>query len=201
MSPLLAALALGTVVSEDLTCLSAGMLVASGHLPFPAALAACLLGITIGDAFMFAAGHWLGRPFLRKRPICWLLREQTVDIAACWLRRNAVGTLVASRVLPGARLPAFVALGLAGAADARIVRWYALLTLAWTPLLVAAGAIAGAVLFRAAQEWQAIRIWMLLFPLLAVWLIGRLATAIIRRRGLVAVDRPSVPPADDRSPP
>jgi membrane protein DedA with SNARE-associated domain len=181
--------------------MSAGMLVASGHLPFSAALAACLSGIVIGDAIMFAAGHWLGRPFLRKRPVCWLLREETLNVAVSWLRRNAAGTLVASRVLPGARMPAFVALGLAGAADRSVVRWYAILTLAWTPVLVAAGALAGAFLFRAAQEWQAIRIWILLFPLLAVWAIGRLATAFIRRRGLVALERQALPPADDGSPP
>jgi membrane protein DedA with SNARE-associated domain len=201
MAPLLAALALGTIVSEDLTCLSAGMLVASGHLSFPAALAACLAGIVIGDASMFAAGHWLGRPFLRKRPMRWLLREETLNVAVSWLRRNAVGTLVASRVLPGARMPAFVALGLAGVVDHAIVRWYTILTLAWTPLLVAAGAVAGAVLFRAAQEWQAVRIWMLLFPLLAVWAIGRIATSFIRRRGLVALDQQTVPPPDGGSPP
>jgi len=201
MTALLAGLAIGTLISEDLTCLSAGMLVASGHLSFSAALAACLSGIVIGDGIMFAAGHWLGRPFLRKRPMCWLLREETVNVAVCWLRRNAVGTLVASRVLPGARMPAFVALGLAGAADRAVLRWYAILTLAWTPVLVAAGAMAGAVVFRAAQEWQAVRIWILLFPLLAVWAIGRLATAFIRRQGLVALDRQTVHPADDGSPP
>lgn len=196
MTALLVALVVGTLVSEDLTCLTAGMLVASGHLPFSAALGACLTGIVIGDGVMFGMAHRLGRPFLRRRPMSWLLREETIVVAENWLRRNAIGTLVASRVLPGARMPAFVALGLAGAISHSVVCWYALLTMVWTPLLVAAGAVGGAWLFRLAEEWSSVRVVMILFPVAAVWAIGRFATAFIRRRALVSADRQPAPPAD-----
>jgi membrane protein DedA with SNARE-associated domain len=200
MNAPLAALVAGTLVSEDLTCLAAGVLVASGYLPFPAALGACLAGIVIGDGIMFGVAHWLGRPFLRRRPMRWLLREETIAVAETWLRRNAVGTLVASRVLPGARMPAFVALGLAGAVNRSVVRWYALLTLVWTPLLVGAGAVGGAWLFRMAEEWESVRVLLLVFPLAAVWTIGRIATALIRRQALASGDPPPVPPAGRDSP-
>jgi membrane protein DedA with SNARE-associated domain len=191
----LAALATGTLVSEDLTCLAAGMLVASGYLPFPAALAACLAGIVIGDGVMFGAAHWFGRPLLRRRPMSWLLREETLGVAETWLHRNAVATLVASRVLPGARMPAYVALGLAGAVNHAVVRWYLLLTLLWTPLLVAAGTVGGAWLLHLAEEWRPLRVLLIVFPLVAVWAIGRTATAFIRRRALASADLPPAPPA------
>lgn len=200
MIALLPALFVGTLVSEDLTCLTAGMLVASGYLPFPAALGACLAGIVIGDAAMFAAAHWFGRPFLRRRPIRWLLKEESLGAAEIWLRRNAVATLIASRVLPGARMPAFVALGLAGVVNHSLIRWYAVLTLLWTPLLVLAGEIGGAWLLRLAEEWQAAKVLLIVFPLVAVWAVGKVATLAIRRRALVSADQTPAPPEGRDSP-
>jgi membrane protein DedA with SNARE-associated domain len=199
MLPLLAALALGTLVSEDLTCLSAGMLVASGDLPFAAALAACLVGILVGDWLMYAAGRWLGRPFLRRRPLRWLVREDTVDAAGAWLKRNAFAALLASRVLPGARMPTFVALGLADASDRTIARWYAVLTLVWTPILVISGAIAGQFLLDVLDKGQSGWIWLVLVPLAAVWVVGRIASAIFRRRADGTGDLQLAPPEDGDS--
>jgi membrane protein DedA with SNARE-associated domain len=200
MLPLLVGLAAGTLVSEDLTSLSAGMLVASGHLPFATALAACLLGIVVGDALMYAVGRWLGRPFLRKRPLSLLVQEETVERAAAWLRRNAFLALVASRVLPGARMPTFVALGLAGTADRRVASWYALMTLVWTPVLVAAGAWGGAYLLKAVDASGAGRIWLFLVPLAAVWAVGRAGAAIVRRRTAAQAGLPPAHPGDADSP-
>jgi hypothetical protein len=42
-------LALATLASEDLACIAAGLLVAQGAISFPAATAACLAGILVGD--------------------------------------------------------------------------------------------------------------------------------------------------------
>jgi membrane protein DedA with SNARE-associated domain len=63
-----ALLAAATLVSEDLTCLAAGALVAEGRLPFAAGTAACFAGILAGDVLLFLAGRWCGPACSRARP-------------------------------------------------------------------------------------------------------------------------------------
>jgi len=78
-------LALGTLASEDLTCLAAGVLVAQGRLSLIPATLACLLGIFAGDMLLFLAGRWLGRPALRWHFVAKRLSPESVDQAADWL--------------------------------------------------------------------------------------------------------------------
>ncbi len=54
---LLALLALSTLVSEDLACAAAGLLVAQGAIGFGAGSAACLAGIAGGDLLLFLGGR------------------------------------------------------------------------------------------------------------------------------------------------
>jgi hypothetical protein len=54
-------IAAATFVSEDLTCVTAGVLAAEGRVGFPFAAAACLAGIFAGDLLLFLAGRRLGR--------------------------------------------------------------------------------------------------------------------------------------------
>jgi len=63
---------LATFVSEDLTCITAGLLVNEGRLDLTAALAGCFLGIFIGDFGLWLMGWGAGRGLerwscLRKR--------------------------------------------------------------------------------------------------------------------------------------
>src|SRR5919197_1180610 len=54
------ALAASTFVSEDLTCIGAGVLAAQRRIGFAPAAAGCLLGIYVGDLVLFLAGRLLG---------------------------------------------------------------------------------------------------------------------------------------------
>ncbi|HKP10997.1 MAG TPA: hypothetical protein VJZ91_02765, partial [Blastocatellia bacterium] len=49
-------IAASTLVSEDLTCIGAGILVSQGRLDFLAGAFACFFGIFVGDVLLFAAG-------------------------------------------------------------------------------------------------------------------------------------------------
>ena len=71
-----------TLVSEDLTCVASGLLVAQGRIDLFTAVLACFLGILIGDALLFWAGRILGRPWLRRRPLKWFLDEQRIEAAS-----------------------------------------------------------------------------------------------------------------------
>src|SRR6185436_368667 len=74
--------ALGTLASEDLTCIGVGALVGEGRVPFWAGVAACFAGIYVGDVLLFVAGRTLGRRALPRAPLRWFLSEERVARAS-----------------------------------------------------------------------------------------------------------------------
>ena len=146
---MLVALALATLLSEDLACIAAGTLVARGELGLGAASAACFAGIFVGDVLLFLAGRALGRPALARAPLRWFLTEARVGAAAGWLERRGPWVVLATRFVPGTRLPTYFASGALGTSPARFLTWFALAGLLWTPLLVGLSAELGASLAEA----------------------------------------------------
>jgi membrane protein DedA with SNARE-associated domain len=128
----LLAIALGTLVSEDLACIGAGLLVAQGELSFAAATAACFTGIFTGDFLLVLAGRWLGHPLVRR----WIAPERFAQ-ASAWLQRKGWIVILFSRFTPGLRLPVFVAAGISRAPLIPIATALFLAAAVWTPLLVA----------------------------------------------------------------
>ena len=61
MTALLARLVAGTFVSEDLTCILAGVLILQGQVGAFPAIAACALGIWLGDLGLWCAGRAAGQ--------------------------------------------------------------------------------------------------------------------------------------------
>lgn len=136
-------LAVGTLVSEDLSCIAAGLLVADGRLGFAAATGACFVGILAGDLALFALGRLLGRPALAARPLRWVVSEAAVERASRWFQRKGVAVIFLSRFTPGLRLPTYVAAGLLRTPLLTFAGFFALAGLLWTPLLVGVAAFAG----------------------------------------------------------
>jgi membrane protein DedA with SNARE-associated domain len=139
----LVALALATLLSEDLACIAAGTLVARGELGFVQASAACFGGIFTGDALLYCAGRAFGSVALARAPLCWFLTKERVEAAAGWLERRGGWVVLATRFVPGTRLPTYFASGALGTSPARFLTWFALAGLFWTPLLVGLSAELG----------------------------------------------------------
>ena len=138
-----ALLALATLVSEDLACITAGLLVAEGRMGFIGASLACFIGIFVGDLLLLAAGRWLGRPILKLPPLVWWVREEAVDRMSRWYTANGATVIFTSRFMPGARLPMYVAAGLLKTPALRFAGLFAIAAGVWTPLLVGFSAVAG----------------------------------------------------------
>jgi pimeloyl-ACP methyl ester carboxylesterase/membrane protein DedA with SNARE-associated domain len=139
-------LAVATLVSEDLACLGAGMLVALGRLSFGIAVASVGTGIVIGDVLLFLAGRSIGRSrlalALRRR----VLPPDVEARTAAWLERRGAYAVFASRFLPGTRLPTYVAAGWLGMRLGPFLAWFLLAAAIWTPLVVGLGALPTSVL-------------------------------------------------------
>lgn len=131
-----AALAMGTLISEDAATLTAGAFVAARTIPAATAIACVALGIWIGDLGLFAIGR-----LARRAPVVarWVDRHWTREQLRGMQRRLNRGAAVAilgSRFLPGTRVLLYVA---AGAFEVRAVTFVtsaALASLAWTVLVV-----------------------------------------------------------------
>jgi pimeloyl-ACP methyl ester carboxylesterase/membrane protein DedA with SNARE-associated domain len=139
-----AMLALATLVSEDLTCILAGALVAQGRLEFLPAAAACFIGIYIGDLLLFLSGRYLGSKALTRRPLRWFVSAERTERAAEWLERRGLAVIFLSRFTPGMRLPTYFASGALGANAKRFALYFAIAAGVWTPTLVWLASVLGA---------------------------------------------------------
>lgn len=180
------ALAAATLLSEDLTCLAAGALVAQERLAFAPAAGACFAGIFIGDVLLFLAGRWCGPRVLARAPLEWFLEPARVDEAARWLEKRGGVVILVSRFLPGARLPTYFASGALGISLARFTLWFALAGLVWTPAIVALAAGLGGGL----ERFELLRgrgAWSLVATLAAGCFALALAKALATWRGRALV--------------
>jgi membrane protein DedA with SNARE-associated domain len=139
----LLALIAGTLVSEDLACISAGLLIREGRLGFVAGVTACALGILLGDVGLWTAGR-LSRSAVGRWPVVSRYVERLpVDDMRCWLEEHAALAMVASRFMPGSRLPLYVCAGIAGMSFRRFTAWASIAVLVWTPVVVWLAATTG----------------------------------------------------------
>ncbi len=166
---LLVLIALATLVSEDLTCIAAGLLVADGRLGFLPASAACTVGIFLGDVGLYGLGRILGRPALGRAPLKWFVNEASVERASRWFSQRGGRVIFLSRFLPGLRLPTYVAVGVLRTRFLHFAFYFLLACLLWTPLLVALASWIGAEAKASLEIFQ--RNALLAFVLLLVGMV------------------------------
>jgi len=136
-------LILATLVSEDLACIAAGLMVAEGAIGFLPATSACMVGILIGDLLLWFMGRYMGRTALRLPMFRRIVRDKDLRRTEEWFQRGGLRALFACRFVPGMRLPMYFA---AGVLRSNLGAFAACLLLAgavWTPMLVGLAALAG----------------------------------------------------------
>jgi membrane protein DedA with SNARE-associated domain len=178
----LVALAVATFVSEDLACIAAGLLVVEGAVGFTAAVIACFTGILAGDLMLVLLGRTIGRRSLEAAPLRWWVSADAVRRAENWFERRGPGLILASRFMPGTRLPTYVAAGVLRAPLLRFVGWFVFACALWTPLLVGLAVAFG----RTAREffagWSSVAPAIVVAALL-VWATSRLIVSLSTWRG------------------
>lgn len=176
-------LALATFVSEDLACVSAGMLAAEGRASFLLVALACFVGIVIGDVLLFVAGRWIGRAAVQRAPLRWIIKPEAIDFASTWLRHNGATVVALSRFTPGTRLPTYVAAGILHVPFRKFLGYFLLAAAVWTPLVV--GLATGLGMPFMHSEWlgrQPLPL-KLLVGAVVLFVITRLGSALLTFRG------------------
>ena len=176
-------LAAATLVSEDLTCITAGLMVARGTIAFWPATLACFTGIFVGDMLVFQAGRLLGRPLLRRPPISWFITPEAVAWSTAWLERQGAALIFATRLLPGTRLPTYFAAGILRTSFARFALYFALACAVWTPLLVGVSVLFGDAVGTALRAFEQHALLYLGVLGAALFLLLRFALPLATWRG------------------
>jgi membrane protein DedA with SNARE-associated domain len=169
---LLLTLAASTLVSEDAACVAAGVLAHSGKISYTAAIIACTLGIWLGDIGLWLMGKTVAIGAAKSR---WIKRFRVdtsrAEQARNMFLRNGAWAIFLARLVPGLRLPMYVAMGSLGYR----LRWFALWTLIaaviWTPLLVMGSSFLGGGL----MQWLGVSAsssWTFIAVVLAIALVG-----------------------------
>jgi pimeloyl-ACP methyl ester carboxylesterase/membrane protein DedA with SNARE-associated domain len=134
---------IATLVSEDLTSIGVGVMVAQGRIGYLLGAFSCFLGIFVGDVLLFLAGRRLGRPALSRAPLKYFVRPEDVERSSAWFSRKGIGVIAASRFVPGARLPTYFAAGLLNTSLIAFSIYFLVAGAVWTPLLVGLSAAVG----------------------------------------------------------
>lgn len=192
ISPLLA-LAAGTLLSEDLTCIAAGLLIAKRAVSPLAAICACAMGIYAGDLGLWMCGRILGGRILQWPRIRASLPCDITDRFSSWFDRCASRTIVGSRFAPGTRLPLYLAAGACRTSFRTFAIWSAVAVAVWTPLLVVTSIMVGEAFATRIAAWIALgRVATLTVAVVALlgWqVVLRLSTRRGRQRTMAAVSR------------
>jgi membrane protein DedA with SNARE-associated domain len=129
-------LAIGTFVSEDASLASAAGLARVGVVSPLAAGVAVALGIWAGDLALFFAGRFASRwrPLARWVDRRW--RPTELQAMAARLERGAGLAIMLSRMVPGSRLPLYVAAGVMRLSAVMFAAATAVAVLLWTAVIV-----------------------------------------------------------------
>ena len=125
-----------TLISEDITCISTGILIQQGLVDPMLGLIACTLGIFIGDFLLYLTGKEL-HGFLKKRKsFQFLFESATYENLSEKLEKNFAKTIFLSRFMPGTRLPIYTFAGMISKSNIPFLLYTFIASAIWTPLMV-----------------------------------------------------------------
>lgn len=127
---------LGTFILEDPTSIAVGLFIKAGQIDLFLGVFAVLVGIFLGDLGLYAVGFVFGRRALRWKPIARFVPTRQVDALGAWFDQQGWKAVLASRFIPGSRLPLYVAAGVTGSRPGRFMLWTFLAVSIWVPVIL-----------------------------------------------------------------
>lgn len=182
LGPALQVLAIiaGTLISEDLTCITVGTLIHHHKIGWVLGGVSCFLGIYIGDLLFFFLGRLGGQRLLRMRFFSRSLGEARLRQFGEWFDRRPWAAIMACRFLPGIRVPLYLTVGALTRRTRAFLWWTAFFACVWTPALIALVVLLGEAVFQRlfGHGWTGI-----VLTILAIYLIVRTAILLSTAEG------------------
>lgn len=167
-------LALGTLISEDLTAVTGGIMAGAAPDRFVPIILGCWLGMWAGDMIYYFLGRGIGKPVMQTRFLRKIISEKKFETATEWFDRRGYMVLVITRALPGTRPATYLAAGVLRFTVLRFMAATLLLSLAWALILVLVSMRVGIQL----MEWAGELKLGLLSPIISIVLIVAFFMAI-----------------------
>lgn len=175
-------LAIATLVSEDLTCIAAGLLVARDAIFFVPATLACALGIFFGDLMLYGVGR-LGRPLIERGYLRFLVSDRALARSRRFFEQRGARMIFASRFMPGTRIPVYVTAGLLAMPVWRFAFHLFLPVALWTPLLVGISVAVGEPFFEVFGRYEKQAPFFFVGVLVLVFLLTNVLRSVATWRG------------------
>lgn len=176
-------IALATLTSEDLTCVTAGVLASEGTITFAAAVFWCWFGILGGDIGLYLVGRALGERAGDLKILRFVLSPKRLKRGERLFNEHGGWVLFTSRFLPGTRVPAYVAAGVVRYSLWKFSLFLAIAGGLWTPVVVWLAKEWG----DAVQEWMAGYekfVWpALIGAIIVAWLAIEFIVPVLSHRG------------------
>ncbi|HQR05276.1 MAG TPA: VTT domain-containing protein [Gemmatales bacterium] len=176
-------LALATFISEDATCILAGVLVSIERISWATALLGCGIGIFVSDLFLWLTGTSISLGLLR-----WPALSQSPfwKKSQSWVNERGGLAILMARFIPGSRLPVYLGAGLVRFPFRTMVWWTLLGTVLWTPFLIGMVVLLNSTFTESLEHWFGGVYWPLVILgsgcYLLVRLIPQLAKPLFRYR-------------------
>src|SRR5882724_1975800 len=106
------AIVLLSFISEDAATISSALSLFGGPINWQLGFAACFAGIWVGDLGLYSLARCFGTPILKSRWIARFADAEAIEWCQTRFNDHASLTLLASRFVPGTRLPTYLAAGL-----------------------------------------------------------------------------------------
>ncbi len=127
---------IGTFILEDPTSIAVGLFIKAGQIDLFLGVFAVLTGIFLGDLGLYMIGFVVGRRALRWKPVARFVPTRQVDALGAWFDKKGWKAVLASRFIPGTRLPLYVAAGVTGNKPGRFMLWTFLAVCIWVPVIL-----------------------------------------------------------------
>lgn len=173
----------GTFVSEDLTCISAGLLIRANRLDVFTGILGCFVGIFLGDLGLYFMGKAAGIGLLRNQRVQRWLPAERLERLARRFDREGWKLIFLARFVPGMRFPVYTGAGLIGGRAGRLVIVALLAGIIWTPMLVLLAALLGQAIIAPIEYVTGEGVFALLAGIVLVYLAIRLFVRLLTRNG------------------
>ncbi|HSH96371.1 MAG TPA: DedA family protein, partial [Roseimicrobium sp.] len=128
-------LGLLTFLQEDAPTIGSALLASVGTISWGTAFTGCFLGIWVGDALLYGLARGLGRGWLSTSWARRFWEPAAVERSERWFAERGNWLLVASRFVPGTRLPTYLAAGFLRMPFGQFLLVTGLAVGAWTTIL------------------------------------------------------------------
>lgn len=175
-------IALSTLISEDLACITAGVMASKQVLGFSGALVASFVGIYVGDVALYALGRIGGMALLDRPPFRWILPPERVAQAESLFEEHGGKLIFSSRLLPGSRLPVYAAAGVLKYSPWRFALFMLLAGGLSAVILVGLSYHLGSAIFNYLEVYEQYAFPVFAGIILVVWITIKLVEILATRR-------------------